>query len=246
MTQKQYSVRIYVEADLKTGAGVVLDKAQAHYIRTVMRRQPGDNILLFNGRDGEWLGQIDEVRKSHVLVGVLDCLREQVAGVDIQLVFAPVKKAQNALILQKATELGVSALAPVQSIRTNADHLREDKMHLQVIEAAEQCERLTIPAIYQTQKLEAMLSSIEDDRALIFCYERSDECNPVAALQQVKEFQKFAVLVGPEGGFTDEERENIVKCDNTHILGLGPRILRAETAVISALTLVQSVCGDWR
>ncbi len=246
MAQKEFSVRLYIEAALAAGQGVVLEKSQAHYIGTVMRRSVGDEILLFNGRDGEWQAVIQEIRKSHVLVNPVSCRRPQTDALDIQLMFAPVKKIQTALIIQKATELGVSDLRPVQTFRTNADRLREDKMTLQAIEAAEQSERLSIPTIHPLQKLDQALKNIEPDRALVFCHERSDLQDPIAVLSPLKEFKKFTVLVGPEGGFSDEEREKIAKCDEAHILGMGPRILRAETAVISALTLVQAVCGDWQ
>ena len=137
MAQKEFSVRLYIEVALAAGQGVVLEKSQAHYIGTVMRRSVGDEILLFNGRDGEWQAVIQEIRKSHVLVHPVSCRRPQTDVPDIQLMFAPVKKIQTALIIQKATELGVSDLRPVQTLRTNADRLREDKMLLQATEAAE-------------------------------------------------------------------------------------------------------------
>jgi len=246
MAQKQYSVRIYIDADLSQDKGVVLDKTQAHYVVTVMRRKIGDEIVLFNGRDGEWVGKVQEVRKSHALINLISCLREQAAEPDIHLVFSPVKKIQNALIVQKATELGVSELIPVQTLRTNSDRPREDKMVLQAIEAAEQSERLTIPVIQQTQKLEKYLAKMEPDRALIFCHERHDSKDPISVLSGLTISNKFAVLVGPEGGFSDAERKMIMSCDNSHTLGLGPRILRAETAVVSALSLLQAVRGDWQ
>lgn len=246
MAQKEFSVRLYVEADLVADQGVVLDRAQAHYVGAVMRRQVGEEVLLFNGRDGEWRAQIQEIKKNHALLNPTEQRKAQTADLDIQLWFAPVKKIQTALIVQKATELGASALIPVQTVRTNADRLREEKMQLQAIEAAEQCERLTIPEIRPLQKLDQVLKAIEADRTLIFCHERSDAENPIAVLSALKGNQKFAVLIGPEGGFTDEERLKIASCDGAHILGMGPRILRAETAAVSALTLLQAVCGDWQ
>jgi 16S rRNA (uracil1498-N3)-methyltransferase len=245
MAQKEFSARLYTDADLAADQGVVLDRAQAHYLGVVMRRQVGDEILLFNGRDGEWRAELQEIKKNYALVNPREQRRAQTQEPDIQLWFAPVKKIQTALIIQKATELGASALMPMQTVRTNADRLREEKMHLQAIEAAEQCERLSLPAIHKLQKLEQALKAKAADRTLIFCHERSDQADPVAVLSALKGVQKFAVLVGPEGGFTDEEREMITKCDGAHILGMGPRILRAETAVMSAMTLLQATCGDW-
>ncbi|WP_025898134.1 16S rRNA (uracil(1498)-N(3))-methyltransferase [Sneathiella glossodoripedis] len=246
MAQKEYSVRLYVDAGLSQDQGVVLEKAQSHYIGTVMRRKPGDKVLLFNGRDGEWLGEIQEIKKNHSLIRPVERTRIQKNGADIELWFAPVKKTQTALIIQKATELGVSCLVPVQTMRTQADRLREDKMYLQAVEAAEQCERLSVPKIKELTKLDKVLASREADRELIFCHERRDLSDPVEVLEGVAPSNKVAILVGPEGGFTEEEREKIASCDGTHILGMGPRILRAETAVVSALTLFQALCGDWR
>lgn len=245
MTQKQYSVRLYLDADLAKDSGAVLDRAQAHYVGTVMRRQVGDEIVLFNGRDGEWLGSLQEVKKGHALVHLVEQLRPQTEGPDIQLWFSPVKKIQNALIVQKATELGVREIIPVQTIRTNADRLRHDKAHLQAIEAAEQSERITVPVIHDTQKLDQVLKNVEPDRQLIFCHERYDDKSALSVLESLKDGNKWAILVGPEGGFTDDEREKIRSCDQTHTISLGPRILRAETAVISAITLLQATCGDW-
>jgi len=246
MAQKQHSVRIYIDADLSMDNGVVLDKAQAHYVGTVMRRKIDDEIVMFNGRDGEWLGKVQEVRKNHALVSLVECLREQTNEPDIHLAFSPVKKIQNALIIQKATELGVSELVPVQTLRTNSDRPREDKMLMQAIEAAEQSERLTVPIVQPPQKLEKYLARMEPDRALIFCHERHDTQDPIAVLSALPDTTKYTVLVGPEGGFSDAERKMIMSCDNSHTLGLGSRILRAETAVVSALSLLQAVRGDWQ
>ncbi len=246
MSQKQHSVRLYLDVDLSKDTGVVLDKSQAHYVGTVMRHQTGDTIVLFNGRDGEWLGEIQEIKKNHALVHPTKQLRMQDEGPDIQLLFAPVKKIQNAIIVQKATELGVNEIIPVQTIRTNADRLRTDKAQLQVIEAAEQCERLTIPVIQEPMKLDKALDALDADRSLIFCHERFDGKDAVTLLNSVRGAKKIAILVGPEGGFTDEERKRIMSCDQAHTLSLGPRILRAETAVIAAISLVQAICGDWQ
>ncbi|MBL4908213.1 MAG: 16S rRNA (uracil(1498)-N(3))-methyltransferase [Sneathiella sp.] len=246
MAQKQYSVRLFIDADLINDSGVVLDRAQAHYVSTVMRKQVGETLVLFNGRDGEWLGHLQEIKKNHALVHITELLRPQVEEADIQLFFAPVKKIQTSLIIQKATELGVKEIIPVQTIRTNADRMKAEKLQLQAIEAAEQSERLTVPIIQEIQKLDQVLKNLEDDRALVFCHERYDGKDAVSVLGSVKGITKWAVLVGPEGGFTDEERKRIMSCDQAHTLSLGPRILRAETAVIAALTLLQALQGDWR
>lgn len=245
MSQKEFSVRLYVENDLAKNAGIALDKPQTHYLGTVMRRQVGDHVAIFNGRDGEWKAEIQEIRKSHTLLNPVEQLKPQNAEPNIKLLFAPVKKIQNAIIVQKATELGASELVPVLTQRTNSDRIRADKMELQVIEAAEQCERLTVPVVSSPVKLKAAIQALEEDRILFFCHERSDSSSPIQVLQKAKGADKFAILVGPEGGFTEEERDFLSECDNAHILPLGPRILRAETAVAASLSLLQAVHGDW-
>ncbi|MBE7635604.1 16S rRNA (uracil(1498)-N(3))-methyltransferase [Sneathiella sp. P13V-1] len=246
MLKKQNTPRLYVESDLSKDQGIPLGKEQSHYVVTVMRRGEGDELILFNGRDGEWRGVIQQARKNQCLVHVVEQLREQTSSSNIEIAFAPLKKIQNGIVVQKMTELGVSALRPVQTNRTNADRLREDKMLLQVIEAAEQCERLDIPEVYATSKLGTFLKYVEaEGRTLIYCAERSDDLNPVQALSGIEKSEKVTVLIGPEGGFADEELEQFEAVSKSCTLKLGPRILRAETAAISAVTLVQSVLGDW-
>lgn len=245
MAQKQYSVRLFVESDLAEDLGVVLDKAQSHYVATVMRRREGEVIALFNGRDGEWLGRLQEVHKNHCLIHITRQLRPQQAEPDIYMLFAPVKKVQTNFIVQKATELGAREIWPVQTTRTNAERLRADKLALQALEAAEQCQRLNVPAIGESRKLETALEALEPDRTLIFCDENHDGEETIELLSSLRGNRKWAVLTGPEGGFTDEEGDLIRGRGNTHAISLGPRLLRAETAVVSSLTLLQAICGDW-
>ncbi len=243
MAQKQYFVRLFLDVDLARDRGVVLDAAQAHYIGTVMRRKTGEDVVLFNGRDGEWLGQIQDIKKKHALVHLTEQLRPQKSEPDIHLLFAPVKKIQTALIVQKATELGVREIMPVQTVRTNADKIRPDKMMAQAIEAAEQSERLTVPVIQKIRKLGTALDALEADRSLIFCQERYDGRDAISTLQDIRGTGKWAVLIGPEGGFTQAEIE-LAKGKGFLSHSLGPRILRAETASISSCTLIQYLYGD--
>lgn len=245
MFPKPYSVRLYVPSDLGADLGVVLDKNQSHYVATVMRRTEGDKVALFNGRDGEWLGQLQEVHKNHCLIHVTEQLRPQIKEPDIDLLFAPVKKTQTNLIVQKATELGVASFQPVQTQRTNAERLREDKMALQALEAAEQCERLNLPIVHGLLRLEQALAALETDRTLIFCNERLSGNSAKEVLSHLGPSEKWAIVTGPEGGFTDEEIEMISARPNTHAISLGPRILRAETAVFASLSLLQAFQGDW-
>lgn len=245
MFPKPYSLRLYVPSDLGTDLGVVLDKNQSHYVATVMRCREGDNVALFNGRDGEWLGQLQEVHKNHCLVHVTEQLRSQIEEPDIELLFAPVKKIQTGLIIQKATELGVASLQPVQTQRTNTERLREDKMALQALEAAEQCERLNLPTVHGLIKLEQALTALEPERTMVFCNERLTGNSAKEVFSQLAPSKKWAIVTGPEGGFTDEEIDLISARPNTHAISLGPRILRAETAVIACLSLLQAFHGDW-
>lgn len=245
MIPKPYSLRLFVPSDLGKNLGVVLDKTQSHYVATVMRRSAGDRIALFNGRDGEWLGELQEVHKNHCLVHVTEQLRPQLTEPDIELLFAPVKKVQTALIVQKATELGVASLQPVQTQRTNAERVREDKMELQALEAAEQCERLNLPVVHGLVRLEQALAALEPERALVFCNERLTGRSAGTILPNLAPSEKWAVVTGPEGGFTDDEIELISARPNTYAISLGPRILRAETAVIASLSLLQAFHGDW-
>ncbi len=245
MAAHKSALRLYVTSDLASDTGVVLDKGQAHYAGNVMRRQAGDPVILFNGRDGEWLCDFQEIRKQHALVHVRELLRPQKQEPDIILLFAPLKKIQTSLVIQKATELGAVRLCPVQTVRTNADRIREDKMYLQAIEAAEQCERLSVPEISDISRLEKALDELDADRPLVFCDERFAGGGNLQVLETLKSAGKWSLLVGPEGGFSEEEKTMIRARDNTHAISLGPRILRAETAVIAGLSLLQATVGDW-
>jgi 16S rRNA (uracil1498-N3)-methyltransferase len=246
MKTKQYSVRLFVTSDLAQDLGVVLDKPQSHYVATVMRRTVGEKVVLFNGRQGEWLGVLQEVHKNHCLVHVKECLRPQKDEPDIHLLFAPVKKIQTSMIVQKATELGVAEIQPVLTQRTNAERIRTEKLALQVLEAAEQCERLNLPLVHDATKLETALDDMDTDRILIFCDERRTGNMALDILSSLEENRKWALITGPEGGFTELEREFISSRENTFAVSLGSRILRAETAVIAGLSLMQASCGDWK
>ncbi|TNE40936.1 MAG: 16S rRNA (uracil(1498)-N(3))-methyltransferase [Alphaproteobacteria bacterium] len=247
MFEKKYSIRLFIESDLGKDVGVVLDRPQSHYVATVMRKSEGDPVALFNGRDGEWLGDLQEVHKNHCLIHVKEMLRPQEAEPDIQLLFAPVKKIQTHLIVQKATELGVADIQPVQTARTNSERIRPEKLALQALEAAEQCERLNVPVVHGLVKLEQMLNALETDRTLVFCNERLTGNSAAEVLPGlVAQSSKWAILTGPEGGFTTEEVEMISARPNSHSISLGPRILRAETAVMASLSLLQAFCGDWK
>src|SRR5215212_7758601 len=242
--------RLYVDASVGTGAKVPLEPSQINYLRNVLRRKPGEAVLVFNGRDGEWRGTLAEGGKRSVLLLIEDRVREQVAGADLHYLFAPLKHARLDYMVQKAVELGVSRLQPVLTRHAQVARVNLDRMRANTIEAAEQCGILTLPEIAAPLSLDRFLADRDSARLLVFCDEDAEVKDPVAALNAVRPRDgvtvPLAVLVGPEGGFADDERAALRKLPNVARLALGPRILRADTAAVAALALVNAVLGDWR
>ncbi|MHA6288956.1 16S rRNA (uracil(1498)-N(3))-methyltransferase [Maricaulis sp. CAU 1757] len=248
--------RLFVDAPLVAASSIPLPREDAHYLVNVMRRGEGDTVRLFNGRDGEWSGRLAAVSKKAVLVEPVEQTRPQAGVPDLWLLFAPIKRQKTDLIVEKATELGVARLCPVTTRRTQSERIRPDRWQSIAKEAAEQTERLDLPAIDDLAKLDAVLDGWPTERVLIYCDEAGDEPDapwggargrgrPMAEVLQDLADRPAAILIGPEGGFTDEERARLRDHDCVRAVTLGPRILRAETAVIAALTLWQSACGDW-
>lgn len=242
------SVRLFLENDLRQDERVALSREQSHYLANVMRRKVGDTVSLFNGRDGEWAATISTVDKKSVSLSVTEQSRTQQAEPDLWFVFAPIKKARLDFIAQKATELGVSNLTPVITRRTIVDRVNTDRMKANAIEAAEQCERLTVPDIGEPLKLEQLLANWPEDRHIMFCDEELSGEPAHTALQAT--FGKsapgaWAILIGPEGGFDDKERGLIKSMPNCVTVSLGPRVLRADTAAMAAISIWQSALGDW-
>ncbi len=246
--------RLYVAHDLTTGGQILLEGNQGHYLVNVLRLKAADHILLFNGRQGEWLAEITKTGKGRAAVVVEQIVMAQKPEPDLWYLFAPIKKARIDYMVQKATELGVSLIRPVLTARTNLDRLKEDKIRRHAIEAAEQCERFTVPIVPPMIKLQSLLDDWPEDRLLMFCDEEgSDDQNtfPVGrAIDEVTAWQerprKWAILIGPEGGFTTDERRLIRSNANVVPVTLGPRILRADTAAVAAIALWQSYAGDWQ
>lgn len=245
-------IRLFVPADLAKGGQVVLDGGQAHYLVNVMRKSVGDQVLLFNGRDGEWLVEIVKIGKKAVDLTVVSTSRPQTITPDLELLFAPVKKLRLDFLVQKATELGVSSLRPVITARTNAK-VKADRMVANVIEAAEQCGRLDVPQVRPQIALGALLEGWAADasattgeaRRLIFCDEAGDVPELSKALQASDYKGPWSLLVGPEGGFTDDERAELRVFEPSMAVSLGPRIMRADTAALAALAVFQAISGDW-
>jgi 16S rRNA (uracil1498-N3)-methyltransferase len=238
------SPRLHVEAPLEAGAIVALERAQAHYLTRVLRLKRGDRALVFNGRDGEWSATID-VQKRTVSLGVEAKTRAQTAPGDLHYLFAPLKSARLDYMAQKAVEMGVSRLQPVLTRHSQVARVNTARMRANAIEAAEQCGILALPQIGEPVALKSLLAAHDPARCLIFCDEDAAAANPVAALEGVRPRSPLAVLVGPEGGFAEDERAALLNLPNVVRLALGPRILRADTAAVAALALVQAVLGDW-
>jgi 16S rRNA (uracil1498-N3)-methyltransferase len=239
------SQRLFVDAPLTGGARVTCTPEQASYLRTVLRLGDGADILIFNGRDGEWRARLEAAGKRGAVLEAVELIREQTGGPDVEYIFAPLKRSRLDYMVQKATELGVSLLVPVITRHTIAERVNLDRMRANVIEAAEQCGVLRVPAVAEPLKLGALLAQWDTKRRLIFCDEGAQQASPLAALAGL-EPGPMAVLIGPEGGFSPDEREMILARPEAIALSLGPRIMRADTAAVAALALVNAALGDWR
>jgi 16S rRNA (uracil1498-N3)-methyltransferase len=243
-------IRLFVPEDLAAARPVTLSMAQAHYLRDVMRRRSGDEVAVFNGRDGEWLATLGALERKAATAIPRTLSRAQAPGADLELVVALVKRARLETIIEKAAELGVRRVRLAITRLTQAERTNVERLTAIATEAAEQTGRLDVPEIVAPAKLDAILKSWPPDRALIFCDEAGD-AQPMldavgASLAGRRASTPGAVLIGPEGGFTAEERASIRTLASVIPVSLGPRILRADTAAIAALSLWQAALGDWR
>jgi 16S rRNA (uracil1498-N3)-methyltransferase len=241
--------RLHVEMPLGAGTSVALDPAQASYLGKVLRLRSGDGVLVFNGRDGEWHGRLASTRVRRLMLEITAQSRPQTPANDLHYLFAPLKHARLDYMVQKAVEMGASRLQPVITRHTQAARVNLERMRANAIEAAEQCGILNLPEIGTPLALERMVEARDPSRLLVFCDEDAEIKDPVAALAAMRTAvhpARLAVLVGPEGGFAPEERAALLQLPNTVRLALGPRILRADTAAVAALALVDAVLGDWR
>jgi 16S rRNA (uracil1498-N3)-methyltransferase len=235
--------RLYVDVPLASGGAVVLPDAQAHYVLHTLRAKEGQSLSLFNGKDGEWSAKLSAVSKREVRAQVDAQTRVQTASPEVQLLFAPVKNEKLDFLVMRATELGVSSIQPVITARTIVSRINTERMERNLIEAAEQCERLDVPQLLPAGSLDKALAGLKG-RLLIHADESGAGKTVRETLPSLPK-QPVSVLIGPEGGFTNEERTLICTLPNVLGLSLGPRILRAETAVIAALANVQAWLGDW-
>lgn len=236
--------RIYVTARLQANETVALSEGQSKYLIRVMRLADGAIVRAFNGTDGEWRCALQVEGKAAALAP-LEQTREQISGPDLTLLFAPIKKARTDFIVEKATELGVRAIRPVLTEYTQTQRVRTDRMQTLTIEAAEQTERMDLPEVFEAESLPKALAKWDASIPLIYCDEGADAA-PMAQYRSHLGDRSAGMLVGPEGGFSPRERQMLRDLDFVLPITLGPRILRAETAVVSALTLWQSQVGDWQ
>ncbi len=262
--------RLFLDAPLSEGGTVTVERDQANYLLNVLRLKADDGILVFNGRDGEWLARVAPSGKKHCALTLERQTRPQKAGPDIDYLFAPLKRSRLDYMVQKATELGVARLRPVITRRTIAERVNIERMRANAIEAAEQCGILRIPEVLEPLKLERALADWDATRWLVFCDEAAPIANPIEALRSLgvrpsgsdtmlnlsglevsapaglTPWLPLAVLIGPEGGFDLTEREMLLRKPFTIAISLGPRIMRADTAAVAALALVNAIAGDWR
>jgi 16S rRNA (uracil1498-N3)-methyltransferase len=232
--------RLFVEQALAQGAAVNLEGPPAHYLAAVLRLGPGDRVKLFDDRTGEWLAELEEARKRRVTLRVVERVREREAVPDLWLLFAPIKRGRIDWLVEKATELGVARLMPVITRRTVVERLNRARLLAHAVEAAEQCERTALPELADAQKLEAVLREWPGERTLFFADETGG-----TPLAEAASSGPAAILIGPEGGFTEEEREAIRALPSVRPVSLGPRILRADTAALAAVALWMGTAGDW-
>ena len=240
--------RLFVEAPLSSGASLELGREQTNYVLTVMRMKAGEALVLFNGRDGAWMARIADAHRKGAVLEVVVQTQHQTPKSDLWLGFAPLKTGRLDYLVQKATEMGAGVIQPVITKFTQVQKLKTDKLVANVIEAAEQCEVLTVPEVGSEVALPELLTNWQQSqglRRLIFCDEGAQTHSP---LQQLRDLDGLpvGVLIGPEGGFSDDERRLLLQQAFVIPISLGPRILRADTAAVAALAVVQSIIGDWR
>jgi 16S rRNA (uracil1498-N3)-methyltransferase len=236
--------RLFVEQDIAVGQPVALPQESSHYLNHVMRMTSGDDVRLFNGRDGEYLARIGAIKKNAVEVIPYDQLYKQTRPSEIQMCAAPIKKAHFDFMIEKVTELGVGRVQPILTARTQIREVNVERVRSIAIEAAEQSERIDVPEILAPIALKDLIANWSADRLPIVCAEWGDAMPATTAFQSSPKGQPV-IIIGPEGGFTEEEFAMLRGIPNALFVRLGPRILRADTAAIAALTAWQALCGDW-
>lgn len=237
--------RLYTAADLATGAEIAASEDQFHYLAHVLRAETGLEILLFNGRDGEYRARLAFPSRKRILLNVLERTRPQPVQPDLVYLFAPLKVGRMDYVVQKAVEMGAGVLQPVRTQHTQGKIGSIEKIEANVIEAAEQCGILAVPQVRPLARLTDLLTGWDTERRIVYCDEGDAGQNPLPVLQRIVE-TRLALLVGPEGGFSEHEQRQLRSLPFVTAIPLGPRILRADTAAVAALAVVQAVLGDWK
>lgn len=236
--------RLFLNAPLAANASISLNDSQAHYVRNVLRLKLDDALLVFNGVDGEWQAKIAEISKKHVSIIAREQTRAQTPLGTIDVYFAPLK-ARLEYSVQKQVEMGARSITPVKTQHTQMPHVNMDKLQGYIHEATEQCGILSLPELKPLQNLRDILGNWPAGNVLIFCDEAAPVANPLEALKAIPKGQSIALLIGPEGGFSEDERKILRAHPHVLPIALGPRILRADTALVAAMAVIQSVVGDW-
>ena len=239
------SPRLHVDADLAGDQAVAATPVQANYLLNVLRLSEGDTVLAFNGRDGEWRCTLRKPAKKKLDLDPVAQTRAQTPAPDLHYLFAPLKHARLDYMVQKAVEMGAGTLQPVMTQHVQASRINVDRMRANAIEAAEQCGILSIPACGEPTGFGRLLAGWDASRRLVFCDEREDAQSPIETLRSMPP-SPLALLVGPEGGFSEDERATLRRLPFVTVISLGPRILRADTAAVAALAVIQAAIGDWR
>ncbi len=242
--------RLFVEPGLSSGQTIEISREQQHYLLNVLRMKKGSSLLVFNGRDGEWRAEVLPVSRKKCILEVIEQTRKQRADgaaplPDLHYLFAPIKRGRLDYMVQKATELGVSHIQPVVTDYTNVGRVKMARMEANIIEAAEQCGILRLPSLGEPISLDKVLDGWDMGRKIIFCDEAAALSSPLEALGSLQRHEKLAVLIGPEGGFSPEESARLRGREGVLAISLGPRIMRADTAAVAALSLVNACLGDW-
>jgi len=236
--------RLYVDEDLVAGRQIEPAHGQTNYLLNVLRLKTGDPVLIFNGRDGEWRADIKMKGRKRASLEVVEQTRMQPSPYDLVYMFAPLKQARMEYAVQKAVEMGAGTLQPVLTHHTQMRKVRSEKLQAYAIEAAEQSRILSVPKVIAPQSFYQALDGFDPTRHLIFCDEGEEQRNPISVLEKLKP-RRFGLLIGPEGGFSQSEREHLLTLPFVTPLSLGPRVLRADTAAVAALALIQATLGDW-
>lgn len=236
--------RLFVTSDIKREGSVAVDADQFNYLHNVLRMEEASELLLFNGRDGEWRARVTYPSRKKIVLEPVEQTRSQPPASDLHYLFAPLKVGRLDYLVQKAVEMGAGVIQPVMTQHVQGKITSLDRLTANAIEAAEQCGILAIPEVREPVRLVTLLENWSRERRIIYCDEGADTNNPLAALQAIRETQ-HALLIGPEGGFSEDEQKLLRGLDFVTAIPLGPRILRADTAAVAALALVQATIGDW-